>query len=188
MTFRSWKDKRPLEFHSLIVEGAPPRYTGGNLQARELPMILVLMSLIDSDIDTIIIDGYVDLESKPGMGRILWERLSQQVPVVGIAKSPHLGAPHCLIHRHGTKKPLYISTAGIGQTDAALKVLSMAGNQRIPAILKKIDRKNPVTYPCGVTDWETLLSQPPLTTASSLHWQTVKPTVEEHEEALLQED
>lgn len=150
-------------------------------------MILVLLSLIERDIDTIIIDGYVDLESKPGMGKILWERLSQQIPVVGIAKSPHLGAPHCLIHRHGAKKPLYISTAGIGLTDAALKVLSMAGKQRIPNVLKKIDRKNPVQYPCGVTDWETLLSQPPLITANSLHWQIAKPTLEEPEEAPQQE-
>jgi hypothetical protein len=42
--------------------------------------------MIREDIDMVIIDGYVDLGDKPGLGRHLWEAMDCKMKIIGMVK------------------------------------------------------------------------------------------------------
>jgi deoxyinosine 3'endonuclease (endonuclease V) len=142
VVFDKWTARRQKNAYSLIGSEIPAPYTSGNFALREMPIILQILGKVTESVHIVVIDGYVDLQDKPGMGRILWETLDRKVIVVGVAKTPFSGAVALEIERKG--KPLYISAAGMGLEDAATRIRSMHGKQRIPAILKKVDRPTPL--------------------------------------------
>lgn len=125
---------------SLIFE----RYIPGQFSKRELPGILSLFSMVEEKITHIIIDGYAWLSSgwnRPGLGARLFTELGEDIPVIGVAKSPWQDdSVGIRVFRGDSVRPLYISAAGIEDKDAGLLVQQMHGRYRIPTMLRYVDR------------------------------------------------
>ncbi len=138
--FRDWKDATPLEEHVITVEGVKP-YQPGQFFRRELPCLLAVLHSL-APVDVVIVDGYVWLggTDKPGLGANLYQELGGRAAVVGVAKTRFKGADAaCEIFRGRSKRPLFITAAGLNQEVVAEHVRSMHGPYRIPTLLKRVD-------------------------------------------------
>lgn len=136
--FPRWGSLMPSREYLIEVNNVAP-YKSGEFYKRELPSILALLDVVSEPVELIIVDGYVDLEpGHAGIGRHLYEHLGQKVPIIGIAKSRFRSAQAAEVRRHGTR-PLFVTSAGIPQDEAAKHVLSMVGPNRIPDLLKRVD-------------------------------------------------
>jgi deoxyribonuclease V len=82
----------------------------------------------------------LDERSRLGLGGHLFESLGREVPVIGVAKSRFQNAPYQTIFRGKSIRPLYITAAGIPLKTAANRVLSMAGEYRMPDLLRHLDK------------------------------------------------
>ena len=94
-------------------------------------------------VETIIVDGYVWLgpENRPGLGAHLYEALGKQVPVIGVAKSMFRGATNAeAVLRGRSRRPLYVTAAGMDPVIAAKNIQGMHGPHRIPTLLKRVDQ------------------------------------------------
>ncbi|MDJ0721846.1 MAG: endonuclease V [Desulfobacterales bacterium] len=115
-------------------------YRPGAFYRRELPAILFLLEQITAPLDILIVDGYVMLGSRPGMGRHLYETLGSRNPVIGVAKSRFKGVPAHEIIRGASQRPLYVTAAGMDTAAAAENIRKMHGPHRIPTLLRHVDR------------------------------------------------
>ena len=116
-------------------------YISGQFYKRELPCILRFLDQAPWQPDLIIIDGYVFLaRDRMGLGMHLYEAIDKRIPIVGIAKKAFKHNDTALpILRGKSKRPLYITAAGITVQEAAENVKAMSGKNRIPNILKIVD-------------------------------------------------
>ena len=115
-------------------------YIPGEFYKRELPCILKLVEKIKESLNELIIDGYVMLDhSRPGLGRHLFDSLDGEIPIIGVAKSRFKGAKGAEVFRGKSKKPLYITTTGMGLREACEKIRMMHGDYRIPTLLRRVD-------------------------------------------------
>jgi len=140
VTFHDWTDATAFEERVVHVANVQP-YEPGQFYRRELPCLLAVLQTLPS-IESVIIDGYVWLEgtSKPGLGAHLHQALNEQVPVIGVAKTSFRGAIGAREVLRGTsKRPLYITSAGMDAGVAAEHVRSMHGDHRIPTLLAQVD-------------------------------------------------
>jgi len=140
--FHDWADEKPLREY-LISCQVPDDYMPGYFFRRELPCIAELLTHINTELESIVIDGFVHLgvDREPGLGMHLWEMLEQKVVVIGVAKSPFKNTPgSCELRRGKSTKPLYVTAAGITQERAKLLIRNMHGSDRIPGLLKHVDR------------------------------------------------
>ncbi len=139
--FAEWTSDSPLLQLRLNLSGALP-YEPGSFFKRELPFLLQLLDKVRNSFNMVLIDGYVWLGSKkPGLGRHLYLALGGNIPVIGVAKSKFKRTDQALpIVRGSSKKPLYVTAAGMDQTIAAEYVKAMHGHYRIPTMLKLVDR------------------------------------------------
>lgn len=139
--FRNWQDDLAVGIFVAIDE-APHGYVPGQFYRRELPGILKLLRRIDVTIETLVVDGYVDLaKHRPGLGRHLYNALNQSIPVIGVAKNPFAGCDmHVELLRGASSKPLYVTACGLDLQVAYSHIQSMAGDHRIPSMLKRADR------------------------------------------------
>ena len=140
--FKDWSDERGIRQISERITGIKP-YLPGRFYLRELPCLLRVISGISHLLDIIVIDGYVWLDQyqSPGLGAHLFKALGESVPVIGVAKSPFKGAESAQrIFRGRSKRPLYITAAGINQEIAAEYIRKMHGKYRIPTLLKEVDQ------------------------------------------------
>ncbi len=139
--FSRWASERPaVELRELIEEVEP--YEPGSFYRRELPCLLKLLRAVKQQVETIIVDGYVWLGpgNRPGLGAHLYKALDEQIPVIGVAKSPFKGAVNAQpILRGRSLKPLYVTAAGVDAGLAAENIKSMHGPHRIPTLLKRVD-------------------------------------------------
>ncbi len=83
-----WEDN---EATSVITEtiGGIQQYESGSFYLRELPCIISLLKTIEiKEKDIIVIDGFVilDEDNKNGLGGYLFDHLSKNYPVIGVAK------------------------------------------------------------------------------------------------------
>ena len=99
-----------------------------------------LLSDIKEEIDTIIVEGYVFLGERPGLEAYLRNAISAEIKVIGVAKSYFAGSSAAEVYRGKSRRPLYVSSAGLDQTQAAKQIASMHGDNRIPTLLKEVDR------------------------------------------------
>jgi deoxyribonuclease V len=140
--FSSWQDDSPKSEYSVKIENIED-YIPGKFFKRELPCLIKLIDLIKEEISVMIVDGYVWLnnENKPGLGAYLYEKYQQRFPVVGVAKRNfHSSGQNCRqILRGKSQSPLYITSAGIELDNAADLIRNMAGDNRIPVLLKRVD-------------------------------------------------
>jgi len=138
LLFVNYSDAEPAAERVLPMEGILP-YISGRFYQRELPCILALIEQIDDTPGEIIVDGYVSLGDTPGLGRYVFESLSGKVPVIGVAKSPHRDAPAREVFRGMSRRPLYVTAAGIDVREAAERIRQMHGPHRLPTLLKRVD-------------------------------------------------
>ncbi len=138
LLFSDYTDAQPLTTYTQSLHGEAA-YIPGQFHRRELPCILALLQQIKHPPDEIIIDGYVMLGNRPGLGRILFNHLGSNVPVIGVAKSRFEGSSALEVYRGKSKKPLYITSAGIDIQSASERIRKMHGPHRVPTLLKQVD-------------------------------------------------
>ena len=95
--------------------------------------------------EAIIVDGYVQLDDagKKGLGAYLYEALDKQIPVIGVAKRAfHANEKHSRAIERGTSKnPIYVSAIGFDLAAAVERVQQMAGDFRMPDLLRILDQE-----------------------------------------------
>ncbi len=139
VAFADFGDSVPAgEFHRVIARSSP--YVPGAFFKRELPAILELLEQITIPLDTLMVDSYVMLGSRPGLGQHLFETLDASIPVIGVAKSRFEGVPAHAIIRGASRRPLFVTAAGIDAAKAAANIRRMHGPHRIPTLLQRVDR------------------------------------------------
>jgi deoxyribonuclease V len=139
VVFRHWEDADPLREYAVMCNGVEP-YVPGQFYKRELSCLLAVLNAVDEPLDLIVVDGYVSLGGQPGLGQHLFEALHGKTPVVGVAKTSFHAAQAIEVTRGASHSPLYVTAVGMDPGEAAAKVGAMAGNYRIPALLKRVDQ------------------------------------------------
>jgi deoxyribonuclease V len=141
----AWEAESAASMYTQDIDTVQP-YQPGSFYRRELPCLLSVLQRLPALPDTVIIDGYVWLPSlgRPGLGAHLHEALGGRACVVGIAKTAFAGAQTCAavvpVMRGASRKPLFVTAAGMDVSVAAECVRRMAGKHRIPTLLKRVDR------------------------------------------------
>jgi deoxyribonuclease V len=140
--FRAWTDDRGA---AEVVEHIPhvEPYQSGEFYRRELPCLLAVLSQVRDPVEAVVIDGYVWLadESRPGLGGRLYEALGRTVPVLGVAKTRFAGVQVARpVVRGVSRRPLWVTAAGIDPDIAAGDIQAMHGSYRIPTLLKRVDQ------------------------------------------------
>ena len=136
--FSDYRDAEPAAAYAQLLPGAAD-YISGRFYRRELPCILTLLKQITEPLDALVVDGYVVLGNRPGLGQHLFEALDGKTPVIGVAKSRFKGASGKEIFRGGSIHPLYVTSAGVDLQKAAERIRTMHGPYRIPTLLKRVD-------------------------------------------------
>ncbi len=142
LVFTNWQSCEPEQEIRTQVSNVA-KYEPGKFYKRELPGILALLKQINPMPEYIVIDGYVYLgqDEKPGLGKHLYEALDGNVVIVGVAKSRYEGTSEkAEIIRGNSRRPLYITSVGIGQAQAKEYIKEMCGEGRLPILLKRVDR------------------------------------------------
>ena len=144
IAFTSWDAEAPVrEWVTTVTEvGA---YEPGDFYRRELPCILEVLRVVQQDIDevtAVILDGYVwlDGEGRRGLGAHLFAELDESVPVIGVAKNPFAGNTAAVaVLRGESRRPLFVTSAGVDVEDAAAQIEQMHGPYRLPTLLQRVD-------------------------------------------------
>ena len=121
----------------LVPHVAP--YQPGEFFLRELPPLRSVLSGV-TDLELLIIDGYVDLDpaGKAGLGAHAHTEFG--VPVIGVAKTRFATAVHAVpVLRGQATRPLYVTAAGVPVDRAADMVQAMTGKYRLPDALRQVD-------------------------------------------------
>ncbi|WP_343695711.1 endonuclease V [Flavobacterium sp.] len=144
LEFNNWNEDKNFKIHSEIIDNVS-EYIPGEFYRRELPCIISLLNQIDlENIEAIVVDGfvYLDDEKKYGLGGHLYEKLNKQIPIIGVAKTNFASIEKNKkpLFRGDSIKPLFITSIGIDLQDAFQKIESMAGEFRMPTLLKELDR------------------------------------------------
>jgi len=144
LEFEQWNQSTDFKVHTEIIDNVA-EYIPGEFYKRELPCILSLLNKIDlKKVEVIIVDGfvYLDDEKKYGLGGHLYEKLNQKIPIIGVAKTNFASIEKYKrsLLRGDSQKPLYVTAIGIELDDAFQKIESMAGEFRMPTLLKEMDR------------------------------------------------
>jgi len=138
--FENWEDKEPTQ---ILISHIPKvnEYISGQFYKRELPCILDILKQVDDKLDYIVVDSYVYLNEKMGLGAYLYEALNQEIKVIGVAKSEFRNISNeTYLYRGESKKPLYITSAGVDIAQAKEFIAQMHGHYRFPTLLKEVDR------------------------------------------------
>lgn len=144
LEFENWNEDKNFKVHTEIIDNVS-EYIPGEFYKRELPCILSLLNQIDlKNIEAIIVDGfvYLDDDKKNGLGGHLYEKLNKEIPIIGVAKTnfASIEKDKKALLRGDSAKPLFITSIGIDLEEAFQKVESMAGEFRMPTLLKELDR------------------------------------------------
>lgn len=139
VVFRHWDDAVPAAEYSATCSPIEP-YEPGEFYKRELPCLLAVLAKVREPLEVVVVDGYVTLGSRPGLGQRLWEALGGKTAVVGVAKSRFHSAAATEVLRGRSRTPLLVTAAGIGPAEAAAAIARMAGEFRLPLLLKRADQ------------------------------------------------
>jgi len=140
-----WNAVDPIAKYTRDISDVQP-YEPGNFYRRELPCLLSLLEIVQEKPDVVVIDGYVWLASqnRAGLGAHLHAAIGHCIPIVGVAKSLFLGADSSTVvvavERGASRSPLYVTSVGVDPKVAAIWVQSMAGQGRIPKVLRAVDQ------------------------------------------------
>jgi deoxyribonuclease V len=139
----NWIDNISSKTH-IVYKYDVADYESGAFYKRELPCIINIMEYVDLEmVECIVVDSYVYLDdgNKKGLGYYVYEYFEGKIPVVGVAKTSfHNNTKNVRpILRGSSLSPLYVSSIGIELDVAAQYVMSMAGEFRMPTLLKLLD-------------------------------------------------
>ncbi len=144
VAFAHWADATPARiYHGRIAR--VDAYEAGNFYRRELPCILRLLEHHRLNPEVVVIDGYVVLgnPARPGLGLHLYRALGRTAAVIGVAKTRFAGTPESAeLYRGASRRPLFITSAGIDLETARRDIASMHGCHRIPELLRLADRES----------------------------------------------
>ena len=132
----------PLRTLTVSIAAVLP-YVSGRFFERELPCLMAVLERLEFTPETILVDGHVRLSDAgcPGLGMYLFRRLGETTPVIGVAKSAFASLTNATeITRGNTGRPLYITAAGIPESEAADWVRKMHGAHRVPTMLRLADQ------------------------------------------------
>ncbi len=148
VVFCDWSDKSPRDEVVVRTEIESEAYVPGAFFRRELSCLLSAIEAMTLPIDTIIIDGYVwlDADQRKGLGAHLYDALDQKIMIIGVAKKYFKGCDAIEVYRGVSKKPLYVTAAGINQEIAAQHIQSMAGEHPMPRLLKCSDFRGVISF------------------------------------------
>lgn len=139
-------DWNATSLHSVysVETGRTAAYEPGQFYKRELPCLLDVLKAVDlTKVDTLIVDGYVYLndEQQPGLGAWLYRALPQAIPVIGVAKRKfyRTGKAAVPVKRGSSHQALFVTAIGIEVSRAASLIQNMAGDYRMPTLLKQLD-------------------------------------------------
>ena len=136
----AWQDVRPRAVH---VASTPVsrEYIPGRFYLRELPCLTNLLERLERRPEMIVIDGHVWLlPGRPGLGHYLFEALKGDSVVIGVGKTAFKGSEGAVrVTRGRSRKPLYVTADGMPKDEAAACIRTMAGQHRIPLMLKMAD-------------------------------------------------
>ena len=143
--FAEWRDRAATIEHRIQISRVAD-YQPGQFYKRELPCILEVLEQVkvakQATPEIVLVDGHVWLErpGDPGLGAHLHAALAEKIPVIGVAKSAFKGSTHARqVLRGQSQKPLFVTAIGIDLDVAASHVASMAGQHRLPTLLKRVD-------------------------------------------------
>jgi deoxyribonuclease V len=139
VVFADWADGVAAAEYKTVCGGIAP-YAPGEFYRRELPCLLEVLALVREPIDAIVIDGYVSLGDKPGLGTHLHDALQRKAPIIGVAKTRFHAAGAVEVLRGGSNAPLFVTTVNYDPMLAAEHIRAMHGPYRIPTSLKRVDR------------------------------------------------
>jgi deoxyribonuclease V len=139
VSFHDFEDSAPAATYRRLLP-IPAGYVPGDLYRRELPCILKLIEEMALPLEMFIVDGYVKLGERPGLGQHLYAAVEGRVPVIGVAKSPYAGADSIEVRRGTSQRPLHVTAAGIELETAGRAIRRMHGPHRIPTLLRLVDR------------------------------------------------
>ena len=139
----NWTDNISSKTH-IVYKYDVAEYESGAFYKRELPCIINIMEFVDLEmVECIVVDSYVylDDDGKKGLGYYVYEHFEGKIPVIGVAKTSfHNNTKNVRpILRGSSLSPLYVSSIGIDLDVAAQQVVSMAGEFRMPMLLKLLD-------------------------------------------------
>ncbi len=139
--FKSWTCEHSADEKLEYIKNVEP-YEPGQFYRRELPCILAVLDKVSDTIETVVVDGYVWLRDNqtPGLGGHLYESIKNSIPVIGVAKTMFPSTAAVEVIRGNSKRPLYVTAAGIDLDTAADHIREMHGPFRIPTLLKKVDQ------------------------------------------------
>jgi deoxyribonuclease V len=89
----------------------------------------------------LVVDGYADLDpgGRPGLGAHVHAEFG--VPVIGVAKTTFRTATHAIpVLRGNSKRPVFVTAAGMPRAEAAELVQLMTGRFRVPDALRRADK------------------------------------------------
>ncbi|WP_407569610.1 endonuclease V [Deinococcus altitudinis] len=145
LLFTEWSAAAPVGEWVERIDGVEP-YLPGEFFRRELPCLLAVLEEVTRNAgppELVVIDGYVTLDAAgtPGLGAHLYQALGREVAVIGVAKTAYRGSPHAeAVCRGDSRSPLYVTAAGMEVREAARAVQTMAGPNRLPTLLKRVDQ------------------------------------------------
>lgn len=142
VAFDEWGAVEPKATYTSTLSTVS-EYVPGEFYLRELPCILNLLREHDLQPDTILVDGYVFLDGKAraGLGKYLFDALEGKVPVIGVAKTSFADiSAEFQLTRGGSRKGLFVTSAGVDVEIAKSNIAAMHGSNRIPKLLKMVDQ------------------------------------------------
>lgn len=140
--FDAWTSARATSDWIARVAVVAP-YEPGALYRRELPCLLAALEVAGRAFEVIVVDAYVTLDASgaPGLGAHLHAALGGRSIVVGVAKTAYATATTAVqVLRGESRRPLWVSAAGMDPSIAAGHVAAMHGASRIPTLLRDVDR------------------------------------------------
>lgn len=142
VVFEDWTSQAGIaEYTASLAHSAT--YEPGRFYLRELAPLLAVIEQLDRPVDVFVIDGYCYLsaEGEPGLGRHLADALGGSAAIVGVAKNRYRKTSHAVeLMRGQSARPLFITAIGMTPEQAARSIASMAGEFRLPTLLRAVDQ------------------------------------------------
>jgi deoxyribonuclease V len=143
--FSDWSSETVVAQSAENVDGASA-YIPGQFYKRELPCVLSVIRASSCEPSILLIDGYVwlgvneDGEQVRGLGAHLFDELNQRIAIIGVAKTHYKSSKAIPVCRGTSRRPIYVSAAGIDVHFAAECVRRMHGKNRLPTMVKLADQ------------------------------------------------
>ena len=137
VTFEAWRDREARSEHVALIERVED-YEPGAFYRRELPCLLAVLAKLPDEPEIVVVDGYAWLGDRPGLGAHLHRAVGW--PVIGVAKTAFAGAQAEAVFRGRSRRPLFVTSAGLDVSAAAEAIAAMHGAGRLPTLLRRVDR------------------------------------------------